>query len=93
MALVFGKLPTRSDSKRGIMSWFGDDNGKYVECRVTVLALTRRCGAQGIADGELHRAFKTNRAKIEARAQNKYVARDVKFERDRTVIVLDVADL
>ena len=93
MALVFGNIPTRYDSEQGIMRWFGDDDDKYVECRVTGSALTRRCGAEGITNAELCRAFKENRAKIEAAAKSKYEAGKVEIERDRTIIVLDVADL
>ncbi len=69
------------------------DNGKHVECRVTETALTRRCGANGIANAELHRAFKEHRARIEAIAKSKYAAEKVRTKPDRTVIVLGVADL
>ena len=98
MALVFEDIPTKSDFQQGTMRWFGDDDGKYVECRVTVLALTKRCGANGTTNAELHRAFKDNQSRIEANAKRKYAEVEVTVERDssvqtRTVIVLDVADL
>ena len=98
MALVFGDIPTLYDSEQGIMRWFGVDNGRYVECRVTGSALTKRCGARGITDVELRRAFKENREKIEAVAKSKYAAGKVTSERDsreqtRIIIVLDIADL
>ena len=72
-------------------------DGKYVECRVTVSALTKHCGANGIIHDKLHRAFKENREKIEAIAKSKYAAGNVTTEQDspeqtRTVIVVDVAD-
>ncbi len=92
MALVFRDIPTKSDVQQGTMRWFGDDDGKYVECRVTVLALTKRCGANGITNAELHRAFKDNQSRIEAIAKRKYAARQKTIEKDRTVIFLDVAD-
>ncbi len=93
MALVFRDIPTKSDFQLGAMRWFGEDNGKYVECRVTETALTQRCGANGIANAELHRAFKEHRARIEAIAKSKYAAEKVTIDPDRTVIVLGVADL
>ncbi len=98
MALVFRKLPTHSDTEQGTMRWFGEDNDKYVECRVTVTALTRRLGAEGTADAKLAKAFAENREKIEAVAKSKYAAGKVKTQRDspeqtRTIIYLDVADL
>ena len=97
MALVFGDIPTKSDVQQGVMRWFGEADGKYVECRVTVSALTKHCGANGIIHDKLHRAFKENREKIEAIAKSKYAAGNVTTEQDspeqtRTVIVVDVAD-
>ena len=98
MALVFGDVPTRFSAEQGIMRWFGEDDGEYVECRVTGSALTKRCGAEGIADAELHRAFKENREKIEKVAKAKYAAGNVTTEQDspeqtRTVIIVDFPDL
>ena len=85
MALVFRDIPTKWDLQLGVMRWFGEDNGKYVECRITETALTRRCGAIGITHAELARAFAANRGKIEAIAQSKYAAGKVTMETDRTV--------
>jgi hypothetical protein len=73
--------------------WFGKDDGTDVECRVTETALTKRCGANGITNAELHRAFKDNQSRIETVAKRKYAAGQVTVESDRTVIVIDVADL
>ncbi len=94
MALIFDDVPTGYDDQQGIMRWFGMDDGKYVECRITVTALTKDWGAEGITDAELQRAFKENREKIEKIAKSKYATGMVTTEQDspeqtRTVIVID----
>ncbi len=68
------------------------DTGGNVDCRVIATALTRHCGAGGLTNQELLRAFNENRARIENTAQRKYAADRVERLKDRIVVWLDRGD-
>lgn len=98
MVLVFGDDPKDFDSGIGAVRWFGEDGALYVECRVGVMALTKRCGAEGLANREMMRAFNAHKGRIEKAGRRKYEFGNFVIERDpaeqeRRVIVLGVDDL
>ena len=66
--------------------------GAYVDCRVISTVLTQHCGAGGLENQELLRAFNEHRARIENMAQHKYAAGEVERLNDRIVVWLHSAD-
>ncbi len=87
MPLVFPNPPFVKESEAGL--WFGlvavwlqghdtdkenTDKEYHVDCRVIATALTQHCGAGGLNNQELLRAFNEHRARIENTAQRKYAA-------------------
>ena len=66
--------------------------GAYVDCRVISTVLTQHCGAGGLENQELLRAFNEHRARIENTAQRKYAADRVERLKDRIVVWLGRGD-
>lgn len=66
---------------------------QYVEIRVLANALTLRCGAEGITNNELLRAFGACRAKIEAAALRKYETGDFQDGDVSAIVWLGLDDL
>ena len=95
MALVFHDTPFVKDRPRLAVWLQGRDEAAdfYVDCRVTQEALKVCCGAKGIADDKLLRAFEEHRERIETAAKRKYATGHVEHLKDRKVVWLEVADL
>ncbi len=95
MALVFHDTPFVKDRPRLAVWLQGRDEAAdcYVDCRVTQEALKVCCGAKGIADDKLLRAFEEHRERIETAAKRKYATGRVEHLKDRKVVWLEVADL
>ena len=95
MTLTCPETPARVDQDRlEVLLKCEADNGDYVECRVTAIALIDCCGAKKALNNEEQlRAFEQHREKIVAAWQRKYSARKVERLSDRIVVRLDVADL
>ncbi len=98
MALVFPSPPfVKDESPSGPLAvWVqGRDtkSGEYVEYRVISTALTQRCGAKGITNIELLRAFEQHREGIEETAKRKFDAGQVVRQPGRVVVWLSVGDL
>ncbi len=98
MPLVFPNPPFVKESESGLVAvWLqGHDTDKentdkeyHVDCRVIATALTQHCGAGGLGNQELLRAFIEHRARIENTAQRKYAADRVERLKDRIVVWLD----
>ncbi len=68
------------------------DTGGNVDCRVISTVLTQHCGAGGVTNQDLLRAFNEHRARIENMAQRKYDAGQVERLNDRIVVWLHSAD-
>ena len=68
------------------------DTRDNLDCRVISTVLTQHCGAGGLENQELLRAFNEHRARIENMAQRKYAAGEVERVNDRIVVWLHSAD-
>lgn len=95
MALVFDGTPFVKAQPRLAVWLQGRDEAAncYVDCRVTHKALRECCGARGIANDELLRAFEAHRERIETVAKRKYEDGRVERLPDRVVVWIDVSDL
>ena len=95
MVLVFHGVPFVKGQPRLAVWLQGRDEAVdcYVDCRVTHKALIDCCGARGIANDELLRAFEAHRERIETVAKRKYEDGRVEGLPDRVVVWIDVSDL
>ena len=66
--------------------------GANVDCRVISTVLTQHCGAGGLENQELLRAFDEHRARIENMAQRQYAAGEVERVNGRIVVWLHSTD-
>ncbi len=69
------------------------DKEYHVDCRVIATVLTQRCGAEGLANDKLLRAFEHHCSRIEEVAQRKYGDGKFDRERDRLVVWICLEDL
>jgi len=93
MPLVFPKTPFVKELPLAVWLQCRDtDTRDYVDCRVISTVLTQHCGAGGLENQELLRAFDEHRARIENMAQRKYAAGEVERVNDRIVVWLHSAD-
>ena len=93
MPMVFPNPPFVKESPLAVWLQGRDtDTGDNVDCCVISTALTRHCGARGLTNQELLRAFNEHRARIENTAQRKYAAGQVERLQDRIVVWLDRGD-
>ncbi len=94
MALVFHGAAFVKEEPRLAVWLQGRDEAAdcYVECRVTHKALNDFCGAGGIANDTLLRAFEAHRERIEMTAKREYEAGRVERLSDRVVVWLEVVD-
>ncbi len=93
MPLVFPKTPFVRELPLAVWLQCRDTNTKAnVDCRVIATGLTQHCGAEGLNNQELLRAFNEHRARIENTAQRKYAADRVERLIDRIVVWLDRGD-
>ncbi len=95
MALVFSDSPfVMDESPKGFLAvWLqGQDSSTDVDCRVIATALTQRCGANGITNAELLRAFNEHRLEIEAIATRKYAKQQTEQRPDRVIVWVGPAD-
>ncbi len=93
MPLVFPKTPFVKNPPLAVWLQCRDtDTGDNVDCRVISTVLTQRCGARGLGNEELLRAFDKHRARIENMAQHKYAAGQVERVNGRIVAWLHSAD-
>ncbi len=94
MPLVFPKTPFVKELPLAV--WLQcrdtDTRGANVDCRVISTVLTQHCGAGGLENQELLRAFDEHRARIENMAQRKYAAGEVERVNGRIVVWLHSAD-
>ncbi len=75
MPLVFPNPPFVKEPPLAVWLQGRDtDTGDTVDCRVIATVLTQHCGAGGLGNQELLRAFNEHRARIENTAQRKYAA-------------------
>ncbi len=89
MALVFSDSPfVKDESPKGFLAvWLqGQDSSTDVDCRVIATALTQRCGADGLTNPELLRAFNEHRQEIEAIAIRKYAKQQTELRSDRVIV-------
>ncbi len=95
MAIVFDGAPFVKEQPQLTVWLQGRDEAAncYVDCRVPYKVLKDCCGARGIANNELLRAFEAHRERIEKAAKRKYEAGRVEYLSDRVVVWLEVADL
>ena len=95
MTLVFDGTPFVKEEPRLAVWLQGRDEAAncYVDCRVAHKALRECCGARGIANDELLRAFEAHRERIETVAKQKYEDGRVERLPDRVVVWIDVSDL
>ncbi len=90
MPLVFPNPPFVKEPPLAVWLQGRDtDTGANVDCRVIAKSLTRHCGAVGLENQELLRAFNEHRARIEKLAQREYAAGKVERLNDRNVVWLD----
>ncbi len=93
MPLVFPKTPFVKNPPLAVWLQCRDtDTGDTVDCRVISTVLTQHCGAGGLENQELLRAFNEHRARIEKMAQHKYAAGQVERVNGRIVVWLHSAD-
>ncbi len=93
MPLVFPKTPFVKNPPLAVWLQCRDtDTGDNVDCRVIFTVLTQHCGAGGLENQELLRAFNEHRARIEKMAQHKYAAGQVERVNGRIVVWLHSAD-
>ena len=94
MPLVFPNPPFVAKEPPLAVWLQGRDSGTgaYVDCRVISTVLTQHCGAGGLENQELLRAFNEHRARIENMAQHKYAAGEVERLNGRIVVWLHSAD-
>ena len=93
MPLVFPKTPFVKELPLAVWLQCRDtDTGANVDCRVISTVLTQHCGAGGLENQELLRAFNEHRARIENMAQHKYAAGEVERLNDRIVVWLHSAE-
>ena len=94
MPLVFLKTPFVKEPPLAV--WLQcrdtDTRAANVDCRVISTVLTQHCGAGGLENQELLRAFDEHRARIENMAQRKYAAGEVERVNGRVVVWLHSAD-
>ena len=93
MPLVFPNPPFVKEPPLAVWVQGRDtDTGANVDCRVISTVLTQHCGAGGLENQELLRAFDEHRARIENMAQRKYAAGEVERVNGRIVVWLHSAD-
>ncbi len=93
MPLVFFNPPFVKEPPLAVWLQGRDtDTGANVDCRVISTVLTQHCGAGGLENQELLRAFNEHRARIEKLAQREYAAGKVERLNDRIVVWLHSAD-
>lgn len=77
MALRFPFRARLFSFDRKVVTFFGKDGERMVECAISTEALARRFGLAAFDRQSVFEAFDRNRSAIEAKAKEKYERRDI----------------